>query len=132
MVVIAALLIIALIGLFVAIGFIIAVVLSFRKLPNRIVTMVEPSKNSSVELYNTGKGIYEVGKIRCKGYAKQGTRIAAAIKTTSDQVKTAAQSVDVKGAKSTLRQAAATLNAAQESLAAVRAIIDILGRSQHE
>jgi hypothetical protein len=130
MTVIAALFVIALIGLLVSICFIIAVALNFRTLPGRIARLVEPPKASATALFNTGKGIAQTGKRRFDGYTKQGKRIAAAVKQSADEVGTAAKSVNVNDAKSTLKAAAASINAAQEGLATAKAVLDILSRSK--
>jgi len=127
---IAILLVIALIGFLVAIGSIIAVVLSFRKLPGRIKEMTAAPTNSAVEVLNTGKGIYEVGKIRYDGYVKHGTRIVNAVKETSDELGTAAKSVDVNGAADTIKKAAISINAAQEGLSALKAVLEALSQAQ--
>ncbi len=129
---IAALLVIALIGFIVAIGFIIAVVLNFKKVPQRIVTVTSPAKDSAIEVFNTGKGIVEVGNIRYDGYVKQGKRIYKSVKETSDEVGTAAKSVDVNEARNTFKAAAAAVNAAQEGLSAARAVLDILNSPRRE
>lgn len=128
--IIAGLLVVTLVGLIVAIGTIIAVALSFRKLPARVTAMTENTKNKAVELVNTGKGIAEVGKLRYTGYVKHGTRIYTAVKETSDQVGTAAKSVDVDQARSTIKNAAAAMSAAQEGLAAAKAMLDLIANTQ--
>jgi hypothetical protein len=94
--------------------------------------MTTPTKNSAIEVFNTGKGIAEVGKIRYNGSVKHGARIYSSVKNTAGDFGTAAKSVNVGDAAGAVRKAAETINAAQESLAAAKAVLDILGRSAKE
>jgi hypothetical protein len=126
---IAILLIIALAAFVVTIGFIIAVALNFRKVPTRIMKIVAAPQASTISLINTGKGIAEAGKRRYDGYVKHGTRIVETVQTTSEQVGAAAKSVNVEEAASTLKSVAASLDAAQDGLAAAKAILNILSKS---
>jgi|GEM_PF-3814581 hypothetical protein len=126
---IAVLLVLTLIGLLVTIGYIIAVALSFRKVPSRIAGMAAPTKDHAVELINTGKGIAEVAELRYKGYAKHGTRIFNSVKTTASDVGDAAKSVNISDAAYTIKKAAETVTAAQEGLAAAKAVLDMLGKN---
>jgi hypothetical protein len=127
---IAVLFVIALIGLFVTIGLIIAGAMSFVKAGKRAASMVEPVKNNVIEIVNTGKGIGLKGKIRYDGYVKRGKRIYTSVKETADEVGAAARTVDVDGAKTAFQQAASSIGAAQEALAAAKAVADIFAKSR--
>ena len=129
MFIIALLLVVALIGLFVTIGFIIAGAVNFGKDGKRLAAMIAPVSDSAVEIVNTGKGIAEKGKIRFAGYAKHGKRIYVAVKETSDEVGGAARSIDIEQAKTSFTQAAESLTAAQEALGAAKTILELLNKT---
>ena len=78
--VIAVLFVLTLIGLFVTIGLIIAGALNFGKDGKRAMALVQPSRDSVVEIINTGKGIGLKGQIRYNGYVKHGKRIFTVVK----------------------------------------------------
>jgi hypothetical protein len=122
--------ILALVGLVVTIGFIIAGALYFKNLTKRLMTMIAPTKDCAIELVNTSKGIGEKGKARYHGYAKHGSRIVNTVRSTADDVGKAAKSMDVDGARNKMRSAAETVRAAQNGISAAKVVLDILNKAQ--
>jgi hypothetical protein len=132
MIVITILLVIALIGLFVTIGFIIAGALNFVKDGKRLGHMLQPTRDHAVELINTGKGIGVKGQIRYAGYSKHGKRIYSSVRTTAEEVTAAAKSVDIEGARQSLQQGAKSLSSAQEILKVAKILAELLREKDDE
>jgi hypothetical protein len=122
--------VIALVGLFVTIGLIIAGALNFGKDGKRVLAMIEPPKNSAIEIFNTGKGIAAKGQIRYNGYIKHGTRIYVAVKESADEVGAAAKTVNVDEAKSTFEKATATLGTAKEALKVAKVLMELFEKAK--